>query len=72
MTSATRTTAKHVHHGRTAAAWAGVAIAMAAFLVGGIALVAGPIWVLFWIAVGLMVVAVVTTRILQVLGHGAG
>ena len=41
--------ARHVHHGRTAAAWAGTTIALVAFLLGGIALVVGN-WVLFWAA----------------------
>jgi hypothetical protein len=62
---------KHVHHGRTPAAWAGVSLAMAGFLLGGIAMVAGPNWVLFWIAAALCVLALVVTRVLQVLGYGA-
>jgi hypothetical protein len=62
---------KHVHHGRTPAAWAGVALAMVGFLLGGIALVIGPNWILFWIAVGLCVAALIVTLVLQKMGYGA-
>ena len=69
-TSQTRKPVKHVHHGRTGAAWAGTIIAMVAFLLGGIALVMGN-WVLFWVAVGLVVVALIVTVVLQKMGYGA-
>jgi hypothetical protein len=62
---------KHVHHGRTPAAWTGVALAMLGFLLGGFALVAGPNWTLFWIAVGLCVVALIVTLVMQKMGYGA-
>jgi hypothetical protein len=62
---------KHVHHGRTVAAWVGTLVAMAAFLIGGLALVFGPNWVTFWIAVALLVVALIATVVLQKLGYGA-
>ncbi|MCW2803556.1 MAG: uncharacterized protein JWN06_1773 [Propionibacteriaceae bacterium] len=62
---------KHVHHGRTPAAWTGVTIAMIAFLLGGIALVLGPNWVLFWISAALLAISLIATRVLQVLGYGA-
>ena len=62
---------KHVHHGRTVAAWTGSVIAMAAFVVGGIAMVIGPNWVLFWIAVAMLVVGVIAAKVLQVMGYGA-
>ena len=61
---------KHVHHGRTAAAWAGTSIAMVAFLLGGIAVVIQN-WMMFWIAVALLVVSLIATKVLQVMGHGA-
>ena len=41
---------KHVHHGRTLAAWTGSAIALVAFIIGGIAVVI-PYWPMFWVAV---------------------
>jgi hypothetical protein len=61
---------KHVHHGRTAAAWAGSMLAMLAFILGGIAVMMQN-WVLFGIAVLIIVVALVATKVLQVRGHGA-
>ena len=38
-------------HGRTVS-WVAVTLIMAAFLVGGLALVFGPTWWLFWVALG--------------------
>ncbi len=61
---------KQVHHGRTAAAWAGSMLAMLAFILGGIAVVMQN-WVLFGVAVVVIVVALVVTKVLQVRGHGA-
>ena len=61
---------KHVHHGRTLAAWTGSTIAMVAFIVGGIAVVI-PNWPLFWVSVGLAVVAIIATLVLQRMGYGA-
>ena len=43
------------YHGRSIS-WVAVSLIMAAFLVGGLALVFGPIWWLFWAALGLAVV----------------
>ncbi len=62
--------AKHVHHGRTLAAWIGTTIAMVAFIVGGIAVVIQN-WPLFWASAALVVVALIATKVLQVMGHGA-
>ena len=39
--------APHVFHGRTVS-WVAVSIIMAGFLVGGLGLVLGPSWWLFW------------------------
>jgi hypothetical protein len=61
---------KHVHHGRTGAAWVGSMLAMLAFILGGIAVVMQN-WVLFGIAVVIIVAALVLTAVLQRLGHGA-
>jgi hypothetical protein len=62
---------KHVHHGRTAAAWVGVSLAMVGFLLGAFALVVGPNWTLFWIAAGICVLALIAARVLQAMGYGA-
>lgn len=61
---------KHVHHGRTAAAWVGTTIAMVAVLLGGIAVVIQN-WPMFWISVALVVISLIATKVLQVMGHGA-
>jgi hypothetical protein len=42
-------------HGRTVS-WVAVSLIMAAFVIGGLALVFGPTWWLFWASVGLAVV----------------
>jgi hypothetical protein len=61
---------KQVHHGRTAAAWTGSLLAMFAFILGGIAVMMQN-WVLFGIAVLVIVVGLIATKVLQVRGHGA-
>ena len=61
---------KQVHHGRTAAAWAGSMLAMLAFILGGIAVMMQN-WVLFGVAVVILLAALVATKVLQVRGHGA-
>lgn len=61
---------KHVHHGRTRAAWVGTTIASLAFVVGGIALVIQN-WPMFWAGVALLVLAPIVGKVLQVMGHGA-
>ena len=62
--------AKHVHHGRTLAAWVGSIVPMAAFIIGGIAVIIQN-WPLFWASVGLFVLALIATKVLQVMGYGA-
>jgi hypothetical protein len=42
-------------HGR-AVSWVAVSIIMVGFLVGGLALVFGPTWVVFWMGLGLAAV----------------
>ena len=48
---------KHVHHGRTGAAWAGSMLAMLAFILGGIAVMMQN-WVLFGIGIAITIVAI--------------
>ena len=43
------------YHGRPVS-WVAVSLIMAGFLAGGLALVFGPTWVVFWLGVGLTVV----------------
>ncbi len=61
---------KHVHHGRTLAAWVGATIGLVAFIIGAIAVVM-KYWPLFWGAVVLAVVALIATVVLQRMGYGA-
>ena len=70
VTYVTNRRGKHIHHGRTLAAWTGSGIALLAFILGGIAVVA-KIWPLFWVSVGLIVVALIATVVLQRMGYGA-
>ena len=62
--------AKHVHQGRTMAAWVGSITGMVAFLMGGIAVVIQN-WPLFWVSAALLVVGLIATKVLQVMGYGA-
>ena len=59
---------KHVHHGRTLAAWTGTSIAMVAFILGGIAVVIQN-WPLFWVSVACSWSA--ADRDKGVAGHGS-
>ena len=61
---------KHVHHGRTMAAWTGATIGLIAFIVGGIAVVIQN-WPLFWASAALAAVALIVTVVLQRMGYGA-
>jgi membrane protein YdbS with pleckstrin-like domain len=70
LTHPTSRRGKHVHHGRTLAAWTGSVIALIAFVVGGIAVVIQNWWLL-GAAVGLAAVALIVTVVLQRMGYGA-
>jgi uncharacterized membrane protein YvlD (DUF360 family) len=58
-----------VGHGNTVAAWVAVAIIMAAFIIGGIAVLLGA-WTLFWGAVVLAIVGGLAGKVLQMMGFG--
>jgi hypothetical protein len=62
--------AKHIHHGRTVAAWVGTTVAMVAFVIGGVAVILQN-WPLFWASAGLLVLGLIATKVLQVMGYGA-
>ncbi|MCW2753989.1 MAG: hypothetical protein JWQ32_1400 [Marmoricola sp.] len=55
------------NHGNTPAAWTAVCIGLAAFVVGGIGLMAGSLLV-FWIGVALAPVALVTMYVMARMG----
>ncbi|HEY7146673.1 MAG TPA: hypothetical protein VH637_20725 [Streptosporangiaceae bacterium] len=43
------------YHGRTVS-WVAVSLIMVAFLIGGLALIFGPTWWLFWVSIGIAAV----------------
>jgi hypothetical protein len=47
--------APQVFHGRTVS-WVAVSIIMAGFLIGGLGLVLGPTWWLFWVGVAAVII----------------
>ena len=57
------------NHGNTPAAWTAVMIGLAAFVVGGIGLVAGSM-VMFWVGVALLPVALVVLTVMNAMGLG--
>jgi hypothetical protein len=57
-------------HGSTPAAWTAVTIVLIAFTLGGVALMIGPSWVLFWASVALLPVAVIVGKVMQAAGLG--
>ena len=57
-------------HGSSPAAWTGVVIALAGFVLGAIALVIGPNWVMFAIAAALLPLAAIVAKIMSAAGLG--
>jgi len=57
-------------HGHSTAAWTAVGLALAGFVVGGAALVIAEPW-LFYVGVGLLVLAALTGKVMQMMGLGA-
>ena len=57
-------------HGSTPAAWTAVGTVILAFVVGGIGLVIGPNWLVFWIGVALLPVGAILGKLLQAMGLG--
>lgn len=58
------------HHGNTPAAWTGVMIILAGFVVGAIGMVADN-WTMFWVGVVLLPAGAIVGKIMQKLGMGA-
>ena len=61
---------KHVHHGRTLAAWAGSMIALVGFVVGAVGLVVAS-WPVFWAGAVIVLISLIVTVVLQKMGKGA-
>jgi len=62
--------AKHYHHGRTPAAWVGSGIAAAGFLLGTVAFLVGPNWMLFWISIAIVLLGAVVGGVMRKMGFG--
>ena len=58
------------HHGNTPAAWTGVTLILVGFVVGGLGLILDN-WLVFWIGVALVPVAMIIGKIMQRMGMGA-
>jgi hypothetical protein len=58
------------NHGNTPAAWTAVIIGLAAFVVGGVGLMAGSM-VVFWIGVALAPIALIVGGVMSRMGLGA-
>jgi len=65
-----RTKGEVLMHGSTPAAWTAVAIVLIAFTVGGVALMIGPNWILFWVSVALLPVAAIVGKVMSAAGLG--
>jgi hypothetical protein len=61
---------KHYHHGRTPAAWTGSAIAAVGFFVGAIAFVMGPNWLVFYIAIAIVLIGAIVGGVMHKMGLG--
>ena len=59
-------------HESSSAAWTAVVVALAGFSVGGLGLVLGPNWLMFWVGIGLVVVAPLVGVVLGAAGLGSG
>ena len=58
------------HHGNTPAAWTGVAIVLAGFVVGGLGLVLES-WLIFWIGVALAPIGALVGFVMGKAGFGS-
>jgi len=50
-------------HGSSPAAWAAVTLCLIGFTVGGIGMVLGPNWVVFWIGIALQPIAGIVGKV---------
>ncbi|MFD1826630.1 MULTISPECIES: HGxxPAAW family protein [Mumia] len=57
-------------HGSSPAAWTAVVICLIGFTVGGVALLMGPNWVLFWVGVALTLGSAVVAKVMSAAGLG--
>ena len=57
-------------HGSSPAAWTAVLVCLLGITIGGVALIPEPHWVLFWVGVGVTVLAAPVGRIMHAAGLG--
>jgi hypothetical protein len=57
------------HHGNTPAAWTGVTLILAGFVVGGLGMVIDN-WTMFWVGVVLLPLGGIVGKIMQKMGLG--
>ncbi len=57
-------------HGSTPAAWTAVAVCLVGFTIGGVALVIGPSWVMFWVGCALVLVSPIVGLVMSSAGLG--
>ncbi len=53
------------NHGSSSAAWTAVTICLIGFAVGGIGMVLGPNWVLFWIGIALLPISGIVAKVMS-------
>jgi len=58
------------HHGSSPAAWTAVVLALLAFLIGDIGLIADS-WLTFWVGVALLAGSLVVGKVMSSMGMGA-
>lgn len=61
---------KQYHHGRTPAAWVGSVIAAIGFVIVAAAVLMGPNWQLFWIAIAVVLVGPIVGGVMRKMGMG--
>lgn len=58
------------HHGNTPAAWTGVTLILAGFVVGGIGMIVDN-WTMFWVGIALLPLGLIVGKIMQKMGLGS-
>lgn len=57
-------------HGSSPAAWTAVVICLIGFTVGGVSLLLGPAWVMFWVGVALVLGSAIVAKAMSAAGLG--
>lgn len=57
-------------HGSSPAAWTAVTLCLLGFTIGGIGMVLGPNWVLFWIGIALLPVSAIVGKVMSAASDG--